>query len=355
MQVAESKRICLVSTGLEGGGMERALTSLANFFAAQELQVVIVNLFKTGVFFELHETIQLVWPNLDRSKMHRMHYALRLLPYLRREICNCRPDAVLSFGEWINAFVILALAGTRHRLFISNRMGPQLKLGFPLDQTNRLLYRFATGIIAQTQVAKEIIQAGTGAKNIYVIPNAVRPIDVVPKSEKRIITVGRLSREKGHEVLLHSFAKMNGFEWMLDIVGDGPLRESLETKARELGIANRVLFHGHRKNFEELMANASIFVLPSFYEGFPNALVEAMSVPLACIASNCVAGPSEIITHGVDGLLFCPGNVDELASLLSKLTSDHEVRQELAQNAYAVRDRFAFDKLANTYLKTLLP
>ena len=62
-----------------------------------------------------------------------------------------------------------------------------------------------------------------------------------------------------------------------------------------LKIENRVIFYGHQKNFSKLLAKASLFVLPSLYEGFPNALVEAMSVPMICLASNCVAGPAEII------------------------------------------------------------
>lgn len=334
--------------------MERALTSLANYFADQQYEVAIVNLFKTEVFFELRESIQLIWPKLDRSKLHRMHYAVRLLPYLRKEIKNLKPDVVLSFGEWINSYVILALVGTGQRLYVSNRMGPELKLGFPLDQANRLLYRLATGVIAQTQVAKDIIQSSTGTKNICVIPNAVRPIDVnLPRAEKRIITVGRLTREKGHDILLEAFAQMTDSAWTLDIVGDGRLRSSLETRANELGIAKRVLFYGHRKHFEDLMARASIFVLPSYYEGFPNALVEAMSVPLACISSNCVAGPSEIITHGVNGLLFSPGNITELTALLNQLASDGELRAELSRSAFSVRERFAFEKVAATYLDTL--
>jgi glycosyltransferase involved in cell wall biosynthesis len=349
------KRICLVSSGLAGGGMERAIVSLANFFAGEGHEVSILNLFRTDVCFDLRPTINLIWPSLDRSSMHRMVYALRLLPYLRKNVAKVRPDVVLSFGEWFNSYVILALAGTGQRLFVSNRMGPMLKLGFPVDQANRLLYRFASGIIAQTNIAKEILQTQTGAKKIYVIPNAVKPIQVaaVNGSRKRIITIGRLSREKGHSVLIKAFAQMATPDWMLDIVGDGPLRKDLEAMTDELGLAQRVVFHGYRKDIAEHLAQASIFVLPSFYEGFPNALVEAMSVPLACIASNCVAGPSDIIQDGVDGLLVPTGEVGELTSSLDRLASDPDYRSLISKNAYAVRERFSFEKMAAKYLDAL--
>lgn len=349
-----NKKICFVSAGLTGGGMERSLTSLANYFAELGHQVTIVNLFRTEVFFTLHSSITVVWPNLNRDSTHRMIYAIRLIPYLRREILKSNAGAVLSFGEWFNSYVILSLFGTKQKLFISDRMGPLLKLGFPLDQANRLLYKHATGIIAQTQTAKRIIAAKTKAKNIIVIPNAVRPIDVTSFSKgKRIITVGRLSREKGHELLLAAFAKLKDKSWFLDIVGDGPKRKSLEEQANKLGITEKVVFHGHQKHFEELLGRASIFVLPSYYEGFPNALLEAMSVPLAVISSDCVAGPNEIITHGVDGLLFETGNIEVLVKYLTDLISNEENRMLLAKNAYDVRNRFSFDHMSGMYFSTM--
>jgi len=350
-----AKNICLISAGLAGGGMERSLTSLANSFAAQGHKVTIVNLFKTDIFFDLHPEINIIWPQIRRESMHRLLYALKLLPYLRREIGRLKPDVVLSFGEYFNAYVVLSLLGTRQRLFLSDRMGPLLKLGFPLDQANKVLYRFATGIIAQTQAAKRIIEAKTKAKNITVVSNAVMPIDVSTlQKEKRVITVGRLSREKGHEVLLAAFARLSDSSWVLDIVGDGPKRKSLEEQAQLLGIAERVIFHGHQKHFGALLGRASVFVLPSYYEGFPNALVEAMSVPLAVISSDCVAGPSEIITHGQDGLLFEPGNVDALFDCLTALTGNENQRHDLASNAFKVRERFAFELMSKKYLSILI-
>lgn len=350
-----AKKICLISAGLAGGGMERSLTSLANSFATHGHQVTIVNLFKTDVFFDLHPDIEIIWPQIQRESTHRLLYAVKLLPYLRREISRLKPDVVLSFGEYFNAYVVLSLLGMRQRLFLSDRMGPLLKLGFPLDQANKILYRFATGIIAQTQAAKKIIAAKTQAKNIIVVPNAVKPIDVSSLlKEKRIITVGRLSREKGHEILLAAFAELEDTSWILDIVGDGPKRNSLEEQAQRLGIAERVVFHGHQKHFAEQLGRASIFVLPSFYEGFPNALVEAMSVPLAVISSDCVAGPSEIITHGEDGLLFETGNVDALSDLMSELIKNPGFRERLSKNAYKVRKRFDFSTISQQYLEVLI-
>ncbi|OQX81545.1 MAG: hypothetical protein B6D61_00535 [Bacteroidetes bacterium 4484_249] len=351
MKKEHPKKVCFIGRGLTGGGMERALTSLANYFAEHHYDVIILNLFDTEVFYELHREIQLIWPGINRKKLHRFVYATALLPYIRKEIKKTRPDVILSFGEWFNAYVILATRFLGVRLFITNRMGPMLKLGFPLDNANRILYKYANGVIAQTQTAKEIIYKKTNNKNIKVIPNAVSPINVSSVSgKKQIVTVGRLSREKGHILLLKAFATLKHPDWTLHIVGDGPEREKLEQKTESLGLNNRVSFYGHKKEFSHILAASDIFVLPSYYEGFPNALIEAMSVPLACISSDCVAGPADIIQDGINGLLVEPGNVGTLASALNHLIENPELRKRLALAAYKVREQYNFYRIAKEYL-----
>ena len=111
-----------------------------------------------------------------------------------------------------------------------------------------------------------------------------------------------------------------------------------------------VVFHGFMKDFNNLLGESEIFVLPSYHEGFPNALLEAMSVPIACISSNCVAGPSDIIEHGKNGLLVEPGNVEELAAAINKLIQNKELRDSLAREAYKVRETYNFEKIARQYL-----
>lgn len=348
-------KICFVSAGLEGGGMERSLTNIANYAAGKGYQVTILNLFKTDVFFDLHPDITLIWPDLDRASTHRLQYAARLIPYIRQQLKQVKPDTVLSFGEWFNAYVIMATKFLGIPVFVSDRMGPMLKIGFLLETTRRIMYRFATGIISQTTTAEKILFQKTGAKNIIVIPNALNVIDTdTTVKKKQIITVGRLSREKGQSVLIRAFAALENIDWTLHIVGDGKEKENLENLALCLGVSKRVYFYGHLKNFNTILGESEIFVLPSLYEGFPNALIEAMSVPLACISSDCVAGPSDIIEHGYNGFLFEPNDEKRLTELLKQLIQDPELRNNLARNAYEVRQELALNKIADSYLEFIL-
>lgn len=346
----------MVSAGLAGGGMERAVTNLANYAAAQGHEVIILNLFKTEVFFDLHPAIRLIWPEINRQQMHRLVYAARLIPYIRACIRNQQPDAVLSFGEWFNGYVILATRGLRIPVFITDRMGPDMNLGWLLGTVRRLTYRYAAGIIAQTNTSKERLLKKTGSKNIKVIPNAVRPINLPNnplKKEQIVVTCGRLSKEKGHIYLIRAFALLKASDWVLHIIGDGNERRKLEVEAAHLGIENKVIFHGHLKEFSEIYQKSSIFVLPSLYEGFPNALLEAMSTPIACISTNCIAGPSDIIEHNNNGILVELGSAEALREALERLMKSEVLRNRLAAEAYKVRTRFDFEMLAERYIEFL--
>ncbi len=348
-------KICFVSAGLAGGGMERSLTNIANYAAGQGYEVTILNLFKTDVFFDLHPEITLIWPEIDRASTHRLLYAAQLIPYIRKQLKQLKPDTVLSFGEWFNAYVIMATRFLGIPVFVSDRMGPLLNLGFLLESARKIMYRFASGIISQTSIARKIVYKKTWAKNIIVIPNALNVIDTDTAIKKnQIVTVGRLSREKGQAVLIRAFAALEVTDWSLHIVGDGRERANLEILVSELKISDRVHFYGHLKNFNTILGQSDIFVLPSLYEGFPNALIEAMSVPLACICSDCVAGPSDIIQHGDNGFLFEPGNEKRLTELMGELIQYPQVRNNLAKNAFKVRQELALNKIADRYLAFIL-
>lgn len=345
-------KICFIGGGLDGGGQERALTTMANYLAGKGYEIAIINLFRTQQFYEIDKRIKIIWPNIKRQKRHRLVYAALIIPYLRREIRRTKPDVILSYGDWFNSFVIFATRFIKCRLFVFDRMGPELKLGKLVGNARKLLYKYADGVAVQTNTAKDILYKRTKAKNIVVIPNAVTEINTDTNTRKKqIVTVGRLSKEKGHLLLIKAFSRLTQQDWTLHLVGDGPERENLINEAIKLNITTRVIFYGHLKDFKNILGESEIFVLPSFYEGFPNALLEAMTVPLACISSNCVAGPSDIIENKVNGILFETGNVDELVESLSGLIEKDELREKIKKEAYKIRQKYNIEKISLKYLE----
>ncbi|CDN30871.1 Glycosyl transferase group 1 family protein [Mucinivorans hirudinis] len=347
-------KIAFISAGFRrfSGGQERIVASLANHYARAGHDVSIVCLFKSETFFPLEQSIKVYEPTINRDGNNRFLYALKIIPYIRRTVRRIKPDTMLGVGEWFNPFTVLATLGLGYPLYLTDRMSPDLRFGVVLDGAKKLFYRFSRGVIAQTSYAAQTIKRRTGVRNIIVIPNPVNAIKRT-EAEKRnvIITVGRLSPEKGQEYLIRAFAKLGREDWKLSLVGDGVSREKLKALVTELDVSDSVVFHGHKLDFVKELSEAEIFVLPSLSEGFPNALIEAMSLPLACISSDCTAGPRDIIEEGVNGMLVEPANVDALAAAMEKLMYDKTLRERLSKNACRVRDELNFETISLRYLK----
>jgi colanic acid/amylovoran biosynthesis glycosyltransferase len=153
-------------------------------------------------------------------------------------------------------------------------------------------------------------------------------------SAKSLIAVGRLSPEKGQAGLLEAFASVTGEHNHLELVlvGDGPEADRLHALAAQLGITERVRFAGRLSEADTLgeIAKADILVLPSFMEGLPIVLMEAMAMGTSVIASR-VAGIPELVDDGASGLLFTPSNWDELASCIRRLVDGDALRARLAE------------------------
>ena len=215
----------------------------------------------------------------------------------------------------------------------------------------RLTYKRAKGIIAQTSYAAKVIYQQVNHPNIKVIPNYVRAVNkknIIPQNI--IITVGRLVANKGHEDLLEIFAAVKNENWQLMLAGDGPLRYSLEQKAKELGIENKTVFAGFQPDIDSVLQQAKIFAFCSYSEGFPNALLEAMATPLPCISYNCNAGPADIISDDVNGFLIPVGDKKIFAEKLQQLMDEENMRLSFIEKAKETITAFQPEKLAQTYL-----
>ncbi len=160
----------------------------------------------------------------------------------------------------------------------------------------------------------------------------------------RILTVGRLVGGKGFALLLDAVATLvgRGRDVAMTVVGDGPSREELHARAARLGLAGRVDWLGAvgQDEIRDLYASADVFCLPSFAEGVPVVLMEAMAMEVAVVATR-IAGIPELIDEGTSGLLVTPGRADELADALDRLVTDPELRARLGRaGRQAVRDGY---------------
>ena len=153
-------------------------------------------------------------------------------------------------------------------------------------------------------------------------------------AEPRILCVGRLCSAKAQHLFLDALAGLDATAapWRATLVGDGPDRETLVRRAAELGLAQRVEFTGAlgQDRVRELYRQADIFVLPSFAEGLPVVLMEAMAMGLPCLSTR-IAGIPELIEDDVSGLLVPAGDTEALGHALARLLADAALRQRLGQ------------------------
>lgn len=349
------RSVLIINNGLSGGGIERSSTTLANNLADKGYKVTIVALYKSVHFFTLQDNITFIEPSFSRNNYNKFIYLFKMMVYIRHNIKLLKPDTILSFGEWTNPFVFFSNLGLNVPIYLSDRMSPELVMPFYNRILKQISYFNANGIIAQTGYAKNVIFKTTKAKNIKVIPNPVNTIERLKIPQiNTIVSVGRLSPEKGHKYLIEAFSKINNNDWHLSIIGDGPEKDNLLKQVSDLSISDRVIFHGHMKDFTKELSEAKIFVLPSLQEGFPNALLEAMSVPLACISTIYFKGDSEIITNDVNGLLVKAGNVNELTDALVRLINNPDLRHNLQTNAYNVRQTYGMEEIVKLILSFIL-
>ncbi len=339
-------RVALVIPALTLGGAERVVCALAEDWAraGREVSVVTVASRQDDVY-ALAPGVRRVTLDLARPSRHALDALLQMgrrVAALRRALRALEPAVVVCFLESANVLSLLAASGTGVPVFVCVRTDPRYAL---LERRwavlRRWLYPRARGVVVQTEGAAA--WARRFCPRVHVIPNfAPRPARVAaPGAEqgaKRLLAMGRLAAEKGFDVLIEAFAQVAGAhpDWSLSILGEGPARPGLETLVARLGLGERVSLPGFAADpFAELAA-AHAFALPSRYEGFPNALLEAMACGLPAVAFDCPSGPAEVIVHGQNGLLVPPGDGRRLAAALDRVMGSGAERARMGRSAREV-------------------
>ena len=227
---------------------------------------------------------------------------------------------ILAFTEEASAVSLLSkFLGLKGKVFIAVRNNPSAR-----SSASRLFikifYRFADKVIANSQKMADILQKNFNLKNVSVLYN---PCDISANREKAkeilpenianfvrekfvFLNIGRMIEQKGQKYLLRAFKDVSDKNpiAVLVILGSGVLEKELKEYATSLGIKDRVLFAGILENVYPVIARTDCFVSSSLWEGFPNALIEALSLNKTVISTDCDTGPRELLSEGV--ILDCP-------------------------------------------------
>ena len=295
----------------------------------------------------LGEIIPLSYPYRYKKK--------RFLAYfqsLKHLISNNNIDLVIFFGGSLIEQVAAKLYGAK--VLLSERFYNGFR-PFASRVLKQIQYRIADGYVFQTPEASQVY--GKRAEQLgVVIPNPI--IDKLPDPQydnlrKEIVTAGRLMPQKDHMTLIDAFALFHKkhSEYKLIIYGSGPLKEKLEDRIRSLGLAEVAFIISGKTNISELERGAELFVLSSLAEGMPNALIEAMSVGVQCISTDCpIYGSRMLITDKQNGFLVPVKDVNALSEAMCFAVQNAEIADMIRHNAVKIRQTLDENLIAKSWL-----
>jgi glycosyltransferase involved in cell wall biosynthesis len=345
-----------VTAALGAGGAEKVLALLTRHSVDCGNQVTIVTFDAPDdpVYHPLPASVRLVRLALPATGVGAT--ARRILA-LRRVVRQERAHVVLSFLTKINVLTLVATAGLKVPVIVAERNNPNKQRAHPAWSLMLwAAYLRASAIICQTAASVRCIPAHSRSR-VTVIPNPVTPSRFKPPSgaPRRVVAVGRLSEQKGFDLLIDAFRKIAGRQpdWHLEIWGEGPDRAKLEKQVRRLDLQDRISLPGLSNKPGEWVERASAFVLSSRYEGFANVLGEAMAAGLPAISFDCDYGPADMISSGRDGLLVPPGDVDALADCMERIMHDEALRRRLGENAKFIVEQFSSDRIIGLWDKCI--
>lgn len=353
------------------GGMERVLTTKANYLADQlgyHVSIILTDDKGTKPYFPLSDKVHVVQLDVNIDSLwqyptwKRIYLYKKKMRIYQRRLDKClnllKPDITISllrreinfltkihdgsakvgeihFGRYKYREANFAFLPNFVNQWITNRWMAQL------DRNVKRLERFVV-------LTHEDATYWKGMNNLTVIPNPITINNGEQSNctQKRVIAVGRYTNQKGFDLLISAWKTVNKKhpDWMLNIYGGGN-KDAYQKQVEELGLTNVIKCNGPVSDIAEKYQDSSIFVLSSRFEGLPLVLMEAMSVGLAPVAFTCPCGPRDIIHDGEDGILCENGNIEKLAEGICKLIENEQLRIEMGQKAAQNIQRYTIDNI----------
>ena len=352
------KKIAILSLHLGYGGVEKAIVSLANSLAkTQKYDIEIVSIYKLyeKPAFDINEEVKVTYLlpsrlNPNRKEWKEALHNLKLIQLGKESLKSLnilykRRKNMVNYIKNTKADVIISTRVFLNELLSEYGRDDTLKIGWEHNHYHDDM-KYATDVIRSAKNLDYFVLVSNGLQKFYhkkmrsykckcvYIPNAIESIPKTksPLTSEHLISVGRLSKEKGYLDLLKIYLDLKNKKcrWHLDIVGDGSERKKLEDFIKNNNLENDVTLHGFKnsKEIEKLMQKSSIYVMTSYTESFGIVLLEAMSNGLPCIAFDSAEGAKEVITSGRDGYLIKHRNFKAMEKKILDLTKDIETRKE---------------------------
>ena len=348
------KRICFIGFGLFTiGGCQRVTISLANELCEKyETHLLSLCEIPKDNKYYLKPEVKVHTFNmpLDMRARKSLVLGIKLIKFLRKnkiDILFIAGSLPIPLVCMISPFVNIKIVFCDHE----NLYGRDSKsIAF-----RKVISKLCDKVVVLTKrtLSDYIDILKVNPKKLVQIYNSIDTGEIIKNdtNAKKIISVGRISSEKGFDMAVDVAKKVfeKHSDWQWDIYGDGPDFERIQGKIEKYGLKNNLVLKGSNPDVMKEYKNYSICVLPSYREGFAMVLIEAKINSLPVVSFDCVAGPSEIINDGIDGFLVPCYDINFMAEKICELIEDEDLRERFSQCASANLDKFDTQKIVNQW------
>ena len=361
------------------GGVERVLTLKANYFAEHfgyDITIILTEGKDKPLFYPLSDKIKVINLDVNFEELWTCSFIKKFFVYLKKqriyrkrlteELIRLHPDFTISLLRREINFINDIKDGSKKigELHVNRANYRNFESGDSNVIKNLFAKFWMHSLVSHLKkldrfvvLTEEDRASWTELNNVEVIPDplAFDISEVSPLTAKRVIAVGRYVYQKGFDLLLQAWAKVEKqhLDWELAVYGMGD-RTPYEQLIDQLQIdRSRCHLNGSVPDIKKEYLNSSLFVFSSRFEGFGMVLIEAMACGLPVISFDCPCGPKDIVRHNEDGLLIPSGNIDSLADGLHQLISDDALRKKMASKAKVNVHRFQISIIAQKWQSLL--
>lgn len=352
------KKLLIVIPRMGGGGAERVVSIVANHLAKIGYQVRLFTLVGGESFYPLDAKVEQTTADFAVNRKNKLTRMVSLgrnfagaIARIRREIKEYKPDIVFSVLEEADLVTFLAKTGLQCTWLVSERNDPTRRAGWYRKLLN-FIYRRSDGMVCQS---KTVADYYSFVPKKWVVPNpidkALYPAKAPENAQTRMVSVGRLRPQKNTLLQLEAFRAIADKypNVTFTAYGEGPERELLEAKIKEYGLENRFFLPGASRNVLEGIKDAALFVMSSDYEGFPNALVEAITIGIPVISTDFATGVArELISSDVGEVVPC-GDAAALAKAMDTLLGDPDRRTRIREVGSHATDPFQVETVVKLW------
>lgn len=338
------------------GGAERVLSILSSSFADNYDEVIYLTWIDKPDFYTIDARVKRICVEKECGSTFLPKKSIWFRNYVKKE----NPSLVLSFLEPYNVMVCFSLWGVKIPVIVANRNDPRYVWGGFIQRNLRsLAYRKAAGILSQTENNKNYFKGSLFDKGHVLYNPIFLPKEYVGKAmsvekKNRIVSVARITKQKNPEMLIRAFKRfhLKHPNYTLTMYGEGEDRDYVLDLIKKEGLSSYITLPGSQNNIWDEIVDAKCFVLTSWYEGMPNALLEAMSLGLPCISTK-VSGATDLIKDGENGLLIDINDDNAFTEALITIVENEELALSIGSNATKVFDMLTVDTISKQWIEYL--